>query len=407
MRLLNIETLELEHFIKNIPQYAILSHTWDDDEILYEDVRQGRSHLLNTNKSGLLKILDSCKRAAEDNLKYIWIDTCCIDKQSSAELSEAINSMFEWYRVSTVCYAFLADFHRTEKQATAREVPPDSFRNCRWFTRGWTLQELLAPLEVRFFDAEWRYCGHRSAELPNAMGSVDLAPLISDVTGINEEVLRKDCNTDIRDVLKTVTISTRMNWASFRTTTRSEDRAYCLMGLFDVNMPLLYGEGYKSFRRLQEEIAKVSGDQTILAWELNNELGPDLNPVSCFAPDPSAFRKGLLLHLDEAPDTAMSLTGAGLEVDGFLGKCEMVTVTSTKDVVHNLFFAGLNCCTGEDPLTFAVILLKEIESRPNTFVRVMAGSRSVFELGDDQKSHRVDSSTAYHIAGVTLVIPGM
>jgi hypothetical protein len=235
---------------------------------------------------------------------------------------------------------------------------------------------------------------------------MSLAPQITQVTGINNDALRREpgLRKDIRTILKSVSISTRMDWAAFRTTTRAEDRAYALMGLFDVNMPLLYGEGFKSFRRLQEEIAKVSGDQSILAWELNAELGPAVRPVPFFAPDPSAFRKRLQLHLDEARDTAMSLTGAGLEIDVLLGKCSLST--PNEDTPLGLYFAGLNCYTLGDPLCFAVILLRRIDSRPNTFVRVMAGSRTVFEVGDDCMSHKVDSSKGYDAAGISIMAPG-
>lgn len=127
----------------DIPPYAILSHTWEQDEVQYSDVITGTA----ATRAGYDKLRDACRRALDDGFAYIWIDTCCIDKSSSAELSEAINSMFAWYRDSNVCYAFLSDFDPRQDSV--------SFSDCRWFTRGWTLQELIAPRTILFFDAAW------------------------------------------------------------------------------------------------------------------------------------------------------------------------------------------------------------------------------------------------------------
>ncbi|KAK3943598.1 hypothetical protein QBC46DRAFT_420065 [Diplogelasinospora grovesii] len=166
--------------------------------------------------------------ARQHGYEYIWIDTCCIDKSSSAELSEAINSMFKWYETSGLCLVFLADF--TESSG----LDPDSLSKSRWFTRGWTLQELLAPPEVKFYDFNWTFVGDRS----------------------------------IRSILSDFSIGTRMNWDSDRRTTREEDTSYSLLGIFDVNMPLMYGEGgSKAFRRLRNEIIRTStNDQSIVGW---------------------------------------------------------------------------------------------------------------------------------------------
>src|SRR5262249_8258217 len=149
MRLLNTTTLKLETFVcKETPNYAILSHTWADDEILFEDVwESGWRHRISVRrKKGFSKVRDSCAQARRDGYGYIWIDTCCIDKSSSSELSEAINSMFKWYRNAKVCYAYLVDVQAAD---------PASFEKSRWFTRGWTLQELIAPKRLIFFDGRW------------------------------------------------------------------------------------------------------------------------------------------------------------------------------------------------------------------------------------------------------------
>lgn len=174
-----------------------------------------------------------------------WIDSCCIDKTSSAELSEAINSMFKWYQKAQVCYAYLSDV------ASARQNPSDrysDFRLTKWFTRGWTLQELLAPSSVEFCDCNWVEIGTK----------LSLQNEVSKVTGISIEHLQD---------YSAASVAQKLSWASLRATTRREDEAYCLMGLFDVNMPTLYGEGDKAFLRLQLEILSQTDDESLFAWE--------------------------------------------------------------------------------------------------------------------------------------------
>ncbi|XTI86524.1 HET-domain-containing protein [Cenococcum geophilum] len=177
MRLLNTRTVTLETFIgKSVPGYAILSHTWAEEEILFEDMQTANGHL-PTHKKGYAKVRDSCSQAQRDGHKYIWIDTCCIDKSSSAELSEAINSMFNWYRSSSICYAYLID---------VQEGNDNSFKQSRWFTRGWTLQELIAPTRVEFYDQTWCKLGERKS----------MASLLSKITGIDEGLLSGNYDPD-------------------------------------------------------------------------------------------------------------------------------------------------------------------------------------------------------------------
>jgi len=138
----------VEH-IDNIPRYAILSHTWaaDSDEVTFKDLMEGTGK----NKAGYDKIRFCAKQAASDSLQYFWVDTCCIDKSSSAELTEAINSMFRWYRNATKCYVYLSDVPAREHDASDHNSPLTwevSLMRSRWFTRGWTLQELIAPASV-------------------------------------------------------------------------------------------------------------------------------------------------------------------------------------------------------------------------------------------------------------------
>jgi hypothetical protein len=245
MWLINTRTFRLEDFVgSSIPQYAVLSHTWGSEEISF---RQMQSNFVRFEK-GFAKIERTCRLALDDHIDYVWIDTCCIDKTSSAELSEAINSMFEWYRNSVVCYAFLCDLDPSTE--TELGLP-----HCRWFTRGWTLQELIAPSEVRFYDSAWHFRGTKG----------DLLERISDITHIDAFYLQNA--TSLLARMRRTHAAVKMSWISYRSTTRVEDMAYCLLGLFNINMPLLYGEGSKAFRRLQEEILKKDGDLSLLAWK--------------------------------------------------------------------------------------------------------------------------------------------
>jgi len=215
MRLLDTKTLKLyEFFGSNIPPYAILSHTWGDGEVSFQEMQSGDAG----SKAGYEKVKRCCEIAAAGGFQYAWVDTCCIDKTSSSELSEAINSMYLWYKDSGVCYAYLSDVPSIDLQAVQEIRGSVPFRQSRWFTRGWTLQELLAPDELVFYAQDWTKIGPRSS----------LESLIKEITRIPLPEWRGACVAQI------------MSWASGRETTRSEDAAYCLMGLFGVNMPLLY-----------------------------------------------------------------------------------------------------------------------------------------------------------------------
>lgn len=214
-----------------LPQYAILSHTWgtDDEEITFRDLREGTGK----DKLGYCKLSFCGRQAAKDGLQFFWIDTCCVDQSSSAELSEAINSMFQWYRKAARCYVYLSDV------STANIFQVDqSFKKSRWFTRGWTLQELLAPTSVEFFSSGGNRIGDRES----------LMLQINEVTGIPLEALQGNPLTQFG-------VDARFSWLGTRTTKREEDAAYCLLGIFDVSMPLIYGEGRrKAFYRLRKEI---------------------------------------------------------------------------------------------------------------------------------------------------------
>ena len=260
MRLLNARTKKLsEYFDANRPSYAILSHTWGIEEVTFEEINRDsdeQEQPASSNiaaKQGYKKIEGCCAQALQDGFEWVWVDTCCIDKSSSAELSEAINSMFAWYRDSAVCYALLSDVPDNSEDIAAAA---SRFRASRWFTRGWTLQELLAPTQLRFFTEDWNLLGELARESL-------LSSVVSETTRIPATFFQGGGHG-----LETANVAQKMSWASKRVTTRTEDVAYSLLGIFGINMPLVYGEGANAFRRLQEEIIRTTHDHTLFAWGL-------------------------------------------------------------------------------------------------------------------------------------------
>ncbi|KAK6854921.1 vegetative incompatibility protein HET-E-1 [Apiospora arundinis] len=225
----------------NTHRYAILSHTWEEDEeVTFEDVTQYRG----LNKKGYQKLEFCARQAADDGIPYFWVDSCCINKSDNSEFSEAINSMFRWYQQSAKCYVYLADVSKGTDGKTdelSRSTWKHSFRQSRWFSRGWTLQELIAPASVEFFSREGQRLGDKRS----------LEQSLIDITNIPESALRGSS-------LVQFSIDERMSWAKGRTTTREEDIAYCLFGIFGISLPPIYGEGAQSARsRLREKISGV------------------------------------------------------------------------------------------------------------------------------------------------------
>ncbi|KAH3983276.1 hypothetical protein HBH98_069080 [Parastagonospora nodorum] len=292
MRLINTKTGALEEFLgEDIPEYAILSHTWGEGEVTYQDYQKG----LHKTKKGYRKIQKTCDIAAEAKIGYTWVDTCCIDKKSSAELSEAINSMYRWYAQSKICYAFLSDLSGDADITT-------DLKSCRWFTRGWTLQELIAPETVLFFDARWNKRGYKTS----------IAAELSTITKIDAALLRNQSSPS------DFCIAQRLSWAAKRKTSRLEDAAYCLLGLFDLNMPLLYGEGEKAFRRLQLEIIRSTPDLSIFAWTLPiDTVNSSEDPVLCgiLAKSPACFEGCYKYSCSEqAGYSESSVTNLGIKI---------------------------------------------------------------------------------------------
>lgn len=297
MRLIDTETLEFHEVSDGAtPEYAILSHTWEKgEEVTFEDWKHrstARGRKMK-KKKGYWKIKMACRKAQGHGWKYLWADTNCIDKSSSAELSEAINSMFNWYQNASICYVYLHDVGSTDEWSW-------EFYQSKWFTRGWTLQELLAPKEMVFYSRDWSRIASRS--------SMEIA--ISVATKISREYLQGDGQYNH------ASIAQKMSWISRRRTTRIEDMAYCMLGIFGINMPLLYGEGQKSFTRLQEEIVRVSNDQTIFCWTWNDTVPH--NWVSLLAPGPQVFERSnkFVKVNDVIKDIKLTykMTNAGLSI---------------------------------------------------------------------------------------------
>jgi hypothetical protein len=319
MWLINVNSRQLEEFIgdaQSFPPYAILSHTWEPgQEVSFQEMRQS-SH---GDKRGYAKINLTCQQAVRDGLGYAWVDTCCIDKSSSAELSEAINSMFNWYKWSAACYAYLHELTTIPDHGLLAE----SIAHCAWFTRGWTLQELIAPVQVHFFNGSWDFCFSKS----------NASHQLAKVTGIDAAVLEHT------ELLSTISVARKMSWAAARRTTRTEDMAYCLLGVFDINMPLLYGEGQKAFQRLQVEIINSVPDPSIFAWTLPSAKMGEKFPSESFSgvlarsPDMFSGCGGMTKLTGRLiPDFSMSNRGIKLRARFALYDCDDASGTATNSI---------------------------------------------------------------------------
>jgi hypothetical protein len=299
----------VEYIGKSTPPYAILSHTWgaDSEEVTFKDITDG----VGKNKAGYNKIRFCSTQAASNSLQFFWVDTCCIDKSSSAELSEAINSMFSWYRNATRCYVYLTDvsisgstgIDSTGNDLSSQRTWKLAFQHTRWFTRGWTFQELIAPTSVEFFSVEGERLGDRTS----------LVQEIHEITGISVKALQGSPLSDF-------SIDERMLWAARRQTKREEDAAYSLLGIFDIHMPLIYGEGReKALIRLQKEIKEASKVESVapppMLSSKDEESPPNPSSNIPFPRDPDyVARRSLLDQIHEklsVPGSRAALSGLG------------------------------------------------------------------------------------------------
>ncbi|KAF9232390.1 heterokaryon incompatibility protein-domain-containing protein, partial [Melanogaster broomeanus] len=290
MKLLSREDIleELRILISDSLKYAILSHRWGTGEPAFyqmSTIRYGKKK--KPTGLGYEKLLHFCEKAKEYGCAFAWSDTCCINKESSSELEEAIRSMYRWYRDAHVCIIYLAG------SSTIADIPSEP-----WFTRGWTLQELLAPRRWRFFGKDWSPVCPEEQEnseavpgaidwttekfpYPNDKNSSSVIRAVAQVTGIDERHLTR---FNPRDTV--ITVFEKMSWASKRQTTRVEDIAYSLFGIFDISMPIAYGEGKRAFYRLCEAIVQSCLDPTLLAWVGDSSPYSEALPSSpeCYKP---------------------------------------------------------------------------------------------------------------------------
>ncbi|KAK7890727.1 hypothetical protein LTR67_007936 [Exophiala xenobiotica] len=339
MWLLNTTTLRLCEFLSHPPPYAILSHTWGKEEITFQEIGTPDAE----GKRGYKKITQCCALAKLEGLKYAWVDTCCIDKRSSAELSEAINSMFRWYSEAHICYAYLEDVDLLSRWASA--LWDVHFQSSRWFKRGWTLQELLAPVHVTFFDSHWFEIGTK----------LSLLDILSRKTRIPHQALLDPSNIYLHSVAE------RLFWAASRETTREEDVAYCLLGIFGVNMPLLYGED-------------------------NSNTG---EPVSILADSPALFQGGII-DLNNKADphqvpTPITVTNLGLSMSLPIASFRDMAIPDREmkpGVDDESFIAILNCLHQGQRVGIAVL-------RHNGMTHWSRYGCSQFELIDPNHASKI------------------
>ena len=306
MRLLSTTDLSFQKFYDSqVPKYAILSHRWISDEVSFEDFYHVKAQ--DPYGERFAKIRNCCAYAEENGFGWVWIDTCCIDKKSSAELTEAINSMFNWYMNAAVCYVYLADV-RWDVGDLARSRA--DFRKSAWFERGWTLQELLAPARLCFLDCIWISIGF-IVKVSATASSLKKNRLMEDICAATS-ISKFDLHSSAKySYLKFgVSVAKKMSWLSSRKTSRVEDMACCMLGLYGVNIPLLYGEGEKAFERLQFEIIRTSDDEPIFAW-FSEQID---YPSSVLAKSPKAFARSgkVVTHFSLLGKLPFAMTNKGL-----------------------------------------------------------------------------------------------
>ncbi|KAJ4297507.1 hypothetical protein N0V90_005399 [Kalmusia sp. IMI 367209] len=321
MWLIDTTTLRLKQIIEPEIEYAILSHTWEDGEVTFQEFADLEKAEM---KPGFGKIAKTCKLAKLRGLKWAWVDTVCIDKTSSAELTEAINSMFQWYKRAVVCFTWISDLSPVPSGGALLDWIFE--KDYRWFSRGWTLQELIAPRSLEFYDSDWHFRGLKHT----------LRFKLSQITGIDAEALEDS------SILAAIPVARKFSWASNRKTTRVEDIAYCLLGIFDVNMPMIYGEGQRAFVRLQEEISKETNDPSLFAWTSQN--GDAQSPHTyrgALAQTPREFAdcQNIVRYRNYlAPGTEFAITNNGIKMETNLG------LSANKEFVLNL-----DCLVKERP----------------------------------------------------------
>ncbi|KAH7923011.1 HET-domain-containing protein [Leucogyrophana mollusca] len=323
-------------------RYAILSHTWGKDELNYKDMKKGRNLDMKKNQNlvgvGYEKLEKFCEVASKNyEVTFAWADTVCIDKSSSAELDESIRSMFKWYANAYICIAYLAD-------TTSRE----DMSSDRWFKRGWTLQEYLAPRRIKFYARNWMpltsFCNDKR-RWRYFMGAMERA------TGVSRGYL--DCfNPGVHEDL-----AVRMAWVARRETTRAEDKAYCMMGIFGISMSIAYGEGPQhAFCRLIKAILDISGNGAIFTWA-GEPVDPSVHPSRMLPSSPACYlsQHELLREFTPQPaeaSTPPTLTSKGLRMKALVAQADIVSPLVRLPQSGSLqFIAKFRCDLAEEIIT--------------------------------------------------------
>ncbi|MCJ1390484.1 hypothetical protein MMC18_003343 [Xylographa bjoerkii] len=366
IRLLDATTHSIASYI-DPPSYAIISHVWLPPEIIHTDIIDpsiplstfsNPSHPKCISAGKILNSCDTLIRLYNGRVKHLWLDTICIDKKDLTELSTAINSMYKWYRYAEVCFVYLADY----PSLSVRD-----FTHSKWFTRGWTLQELIASKSVLFFDASWNQIGDRDTLQSDltARTSIPAASLLGSKN------------------VGWASVSCRMSWAAGRIVTVEEDIAYCLLGLFGVNMPLLYGEGAeRAFRRLQEEIMRYSDDHSLFAWKSpsagsvvrglrGDDVPSSMSGLLAASPDYFASTGEFLHSPSRENNHPFTVTNKGISINLYLPRYGP----------EGLYVASIECKHG--PSHYLGIFLRCMDeetqqfwrAKPEELVRVVAAGR--------------------------------
>ncbi|KAK4554956.1 hypothetical protein LTR86_008104 [Recurvomyces mirabilis] len=370
MRLINIDTLAFEEYYEGqIPSYAILSHRWAHGEIMFSDFRKAR----RKDSSGywkVIRLIDATRRyntwirdLAEEvesqnsfvasgpilMIQHVWIDTCCIDKRSSADLSEAINSMFRWYANASICFVHLHDLQTSN--STPTQPSYQQLARSVWFGRGWTLQELLAPQRILFCNADWQFAYHKcnGDECDQLPRTAHINQELADATGIQ-------CRSLYRLNLDSLSAAQIFSWGSRRQTTRIEDLSYCLLGLLQVNMPLLYGEGPRAFLRLQQEVLRTKKDETIFVHTDSRLLGG--HPLSY-------ARSTDVLCLLPSRSEPLTISQNTLQLTA-----QAMSISVTDQGLVEFWIIPLRCTSDElskTPGRFAILVSRDIDPAGTTY----------------------------------------
>ncbi|KAK5676259.1 hypothetical protein LTS10_011071 [Elasticomyces elasticus] len=368
MRLLNTSTFTLEYYEDDnlVPEYAIFSHKWyaSGEELILLDFQTSGNA---PHKKGFTKVQGLCAIAAAKGHRFVWVDSCCIDKTNDAELSKSINSMFRWYQNAAECIAFLGDVGGNEGRSMDGSI---------WFKRGWTLQELIAPRNMTFYDQYWNCLGTKK----------DLLEPLWKITGIPLDVLTHDTH------FSSCSIAQRMSWASDRETRDVEDQAYSLMGLFDISLKLIYGEGEKAFIKLQREIIANSADQSIFCWREPDSRTRKFGS-SLLAPSPRAFAEmnGIVPTSVQSP---YSLTNIGLSIQLYTWPYSMETC-----------LAYLDCRDVRVPDSQIAILIAKLPTE-NQYVRV-ADQKTIEPPRPEGSEIRILSRAVTTAKDRVMLAPGM